>query len=57
MSEVERIVKEVDGSMSMEGLPLSTEDKERIERCLNNPRSFDDMIHNLLKKHMVVGNS
>lgn len=56
MSEVERIVKEVDGSMSMEGLPLSTEDKERIERCLNNPRTFDDMIHNLLKKHTVVGN-
>ena len=30
MSEIERIINEVDSSMSMEGLPLTSDDKERI---------------------------
>ncbi len=35
MSEIERIVREVDSSMAMEGLPLTAEDKDRIRRCLS----------------------
>ena len=53
MSEIERIINEVDSSMSMEGLPLTSEDKERISICLNNPKMLDSMISELLKKHKV----
>ena len=34
MSEIERIVREVDSSMAMEGLPLTAEDKDRIRSLL-----------------------
>lgn len=53
MSEIERIINEVDSSMSMEGLPLTNADKERISLCLNNPNVLDDIISELLKKHTV----
>ncbi len=53
MSEIERIINEVDSSMSMEGLPLTNADKERISLCLNNPNALDDIISELLKKHTV----
>lgn len=53
MSEIERIVKEVDSSMTMEGLALSDEDKIRIEGCLRNPDSLSRTISLLLKKHTV----
>ena len=43
MSEIERIINEVDSSMSMEGLPLTDADKERISVCLNNPKMLDSM--------------
>ena len=54
MSEIERIVKQVDSSMAMEGMPLTHEDRSRIETCLNNPSVLNEMIAELLKKHTVV---
>ena len=34
MSDIESIVREVDSSMTMEGMPLYSEDKDRIRKCL-----------------------
>ena len=51
MSEIERIVREVDSSMAMEGLPLTVEDKDRIRRCLSEPSSLEQTIGSLLRKH------
>lgn len=51
MSEIEKIVEEVDSSMSMEGLPLTADDKARIRTCLNNPAMLDEILSSLLKKH------
>ena len=53
MSEIERIVREVDSSMAMEGLPLTAEDKGRIRRCLSEPSSLEQTIGSLLRKHTV----
>ena len=54
MSEIEKIVNEVDSSMTMEGLPLTEEDRERIKLCLANPVIVDQIIRDLLKKHTVT---
>jgi len=51
--EIERIVREVDSSMAMEGLPLTVEDKDRIRRCLSEPSSLEQTIGSLLRKHTV----
>lgn len=51
MSEIERIINEVDSSMTMEGLPLTNADKKRISVCFNNFKMLDSMIRELLNKH------
>ena len=53
MSDIEKIVREVDSSMAMEGLPLTNEDKDRIRKCLSEPLSVDHIINGLLVKHAV----
>ena len=53
MREIERIVREVDSSMAMEGLPLTVEHKDRIRRCLSEPSSLEQTIGSLLRKHTV----
>lgn len=37
MSDMESILREVDSSMAMEGMPLHSEDKDRIRKYLMNP--------------------
>ena len=57
MSEIEKIVIEVDSSMAMEGLSLTEEDKNRIKYCLENPNIVDQLIQDLLQKHTVPANA
>ena len=57
MSEIEKIIIEVDSSMAMEGLSLTEEDKNRIKYCLENPNIVDQLIQDLLQKHKVSSNA
>ena len=41
MGDIEKIVREVDSSMAMEGMPLTHEDKDRIRKCLSEPSSVE----------------
>lgn len=53
MFDVESIVREVDSSMTMEGMPLYSEDKDRIRKYLENPVNLEKMVGALVKKHTV----
>lgn len=53
MRDVETIVREVDSSMSMEGMPLYSEDKDRIRRYLLNPGNLEKIVNSLVEKHTV----
>ena len=53
MSDVERIIREVDSSMKMEGMLLTNDDKDRIRECLSDPSSVELVIDRLLEKHTV----
>lgn len=53
MGNIEKIIKEVDSSMAMEGLPLTADDKARIYQCLVDPSALDGVIGALLSKHTV----
>jgi len=57
MSEIEKIINEVDSSMAMEGLPLTVEDRERIKSCLIDPGTLNTVLADLLKKHTVAANA
>lgn len=53
MSDMESIVREVDSSMAMEGMPLHADDKDRIRKYLINPGSLEKMVSALVEKHTV----
>lgn len=53
MNEIEKIIRAVDSSMRMEGMPLTTEDKKRIEECLKKPKDASRILQALLDKHTV----
>ena len=51
MTQPEKIVKEVDSSMAMEGMPLTGDDKQRILRCLEDPSKLEETLRGLVQKH------
>lgn len=53
MGDIESILREVDGSMAMEGMPLRAEDKDRIRRCLSDPGSLEKTVGSLVEKHTI----
>lgn len=53
MSDIESIVREVDSSMAMEGMPLKSEDKDRIRNCLADMSNLEQIVGSLVKKHTV----
>ena len=53
MSDIESIVREVDSSMAMEGMPLYSEDKDRIRKCLADLNSLEKMVDSLVEKHAI----
>ena len=53
MKDLERIIKDVDASMAMEGMPLTEEDKERIRHCAGDKKKTEQVIAELIRKHSV----
>lgn len=53
MKNIEQIVKEVSGTMAMEGMHLKERDKERIRICLSDEISFEEMKRRIIEKHTV----
>jgi predicted secreted protein len=54
MKDLEKLIDEVNGSMSMEGMPLTKTDKDRIRRCAGNDKLVEKTIAELVKKHTIV---
>jgi hypothetical protein len=49
--DVEQTIREVNGTMAIEGMPLTDEDKNRIRDILHGRVSIDDVIRQLTEKH------
>jgi len=56
MQNIEKTIDQINGSMAMEGMPLTDQDKDRLRECLSGKTSFDEMIKRLVKKHTVHPN-
>ena len=54
MRNLEKLINEVNGSMSMEGMQLTQNDKDRIRRCAGNDELVEEEIAKLIKKYTVV---
>lgn len=53
MKNIERIIGDINGTMAIEGMPLTEGDKERLRECLTGKVSYDEMVKRLVKKHTV----
>lgn len=53
MDDIESIINNVNGSMAIEHMPLTQEDKNRLRDCLSGKKSFDAVIEDLVQKHSV----
>ncbi len=51
MSETDRIIANVDATMSMEGMPLTDNDKERIRLCVDGKKSFETAVDELVRQY------
>ncbi|MBQ6381043.1 MAG: hypothetical protein IJJ41_05565 [Clostridia bacterium] len=51
MSEINRIINEVNSSMAMEGMPLTDADKERIRLSLISKEQYQKILKELIIKH------
>ncbi len=53
MKDIEKIIEEVNATMSMEGMPIKADDRDRIRLCLRDKKLFDETLKNLVNKHSV----
>ena len=51
MSNIEKIINEENGSMAMEGMPLTDADKERIRLSLVSKEQYQKVLRELILKH------
>lgn len=51
MSNVERIIDNVNATMEMENMPLTNENKLLLKSCLEGQISFGDALNNLISKY------
>jgi hypothetical protein len=52
--DMENIVENIDFSMTMEDMPLTNEDKNRLRDCLNGIIDVDEILQEVIKKHTFV---
>ena len=52
MRNIELIIKQVDASMAMEGMPLTKKDKDRIRCCIGDNQKVENTIHDLVNQYI-----
>ena len=55
MRDIEQIIREVDSTMAMEGMPLTKDDKKRIKDIYHGHTTADETIKELIRKHSSIG--
>ena len=50
----EKIIDNIDFSMTMEDMPLTNEDKNRLRNCLNGKDDIHKVLQETIKKHTFV---
>jgi hypothetical protein len=54
MSDIEKIIGDINGSMAIEGMPLTEDDKDMLRECITGKVSSDEMVKRLIKQYSVI---
>lgn len=49
MTDIKKIIDDVNASMKIEGMELTESDKQSIERCLTGKTTFDEEVQKIIK--------
>lgn len=52
-NKIEKIIRDVNANFSLEGMPLTNNDKNRMRECLAGKTTVNDTIKKLVEKHTV----
>lgn len=52
MRDIEQAIREVNGTMAMEGMPLTESDKENMRSVLRGDISFQDMKKKIIAEYL-----
>ena len=52
--DTEQIIREVNATMAMEGMPLTDEDKERLRDIFNGSTTVESTVQSLVQKHKAI---
>ena len=51
MSDIDRIIENVNATMEMENMPLTDDNKAMLRSCLEGRVLFEDMLNDLIVKY------
>ena len=51
MSDIDRIIENVNATMEMENMPLTDDNKSMLRSCLEGRVLFEDMLNDLIVKY------
>lgn len=54
MDRVEKIIGEINGTMAIEGMPLTQEDREMLRRCMTGETTPEEERKQILEKYSIV---
>ena len=57
VKDIEKIIREVNGTMAIEGMPITKADEDRIRNCLRDNDKYEKTLRELVKKHTVIDNN
>ncbi|HCC03110.1 MAG TPA: hypothetical protein DEP60_10440 [Ruminococcaceae bacterium] len=50
MKNIEEMIRDINGTMTIEGMPLTEEDKVTLQKCITGKVSSDEMVKRLVKQ-------
>jgi citrate lyase gamma subunit len=54
MRDIEQKIREINGSMTIEGMPLTDEDKGRLRSILRGEIDYETAIQKIIKKYALM---
>jgi len=54
MRDIEQTIREVNGTMAIEGMPLTDEDKNRLRSILRKEISYEAAIQKIIEKYSFI---
>ena len=53
MGDIEQKIREVNGTMAIEGMPLTDDDKSRLRSILRGEVSYEDAVTEIIQRYTV----